>query len=280
MNALELKSVEKSYGTFTLGPLDLKLPHGCVLGLVGENGAGKTTTLKLILDMIHRDGGEIQVLGQDNRVDQRGLKEKVGVVLDEVGLPGCLTPWEVGRMMSGSFRTWDREAYSRYLRRFSLPEHQRFQEFSRGMKMKLGIAIALSHHPELLLLDEATSGLDPVVRDEVVELFGEFTRQEDHAVLISSHIVSDLEKICDYIAFLHRGKLVLWDEKDRLKERYGALRCPSSLLDELAPEAVLARRDSPYGAVAIVERGKVPAGLELGSVDLEQLFIAMVKEDQ
>ena len=277
MNALELKHLQKSYGDFTLGPLDLTLPSGCVMGLIGENGAGKSTTMKLILDMLHPDAGSVQILGQDNRANLRALKEDVGVVLDEVGLSQCLTPRQVGKMMGGMFRRWDDAVYREYLRRFSLPEDKRFKEFSRGMKMKLGIAVALSHHPKLLLLDEATSGLDPVIRDEIVDLFGEFTREEDHAVLISSHIVSDLEKICDYIAFLHRGKLLLCEEKDRLKERYGVLHCTGDTLAALDPAAVLGKRESPYGVEAIVERDLVPAGWELGPVDLEQLFIVMAK---
>ena len=277
MNALELKHLQKSYGDFTLGPLDLTLPSGCVMGLIGENGAGKSTTMKLILDMLHPDAGSVQILGQDNRANLRNLKEDVGVVLDEVGLSQCLTPRQVGKMMGGIFRRWDDAVYREYLRRFSLPEDKRFKEFSRGMKMKLGIAVALSHHPKLLLLDEATSGLDPVIRDEIVDLFGEFTREEDHAVLISSHIVSDLEKICDYIAFLHRGKLLLCEEKDRLKERYGVLHCTGDTLAALDPAAVLGKRESPYGVEAIVERDLVPAGWELGPVDLEQLFIVMAK---
>ena len=277
MNALELKHLQKSYGDFTLGPLDLTLPSGCVMGLIGENGAGKSTTMKLILDMLHPDAGSVQILGQDNRANLRALKEDVGVVLDEVGLSQCLTPRQVGKMMGGMFRRWDDAVYREYLRRFSLPEDKRFKEFSRGMKMKLGIAVALSHHPKLLLLDEATSGLDPVIRDEIVDLFGEFTREEDHAVLISSHIVSDLEKICDYIAFLHRGKLLLCEEKDRLKERYGVLHCTGDTMAALDPAAVLGKRESPYGVEAIVERDLVPAGWELGPVDLEQLFIVMAK---
>ena len=277
MNALELKSLQKSYGDFNLGPLDLTLPSGCVMGLIGENGAGKSTTIKLILDMLHPNAGGVQILGQDNRANPRNLKEDVGVVLDEVGLSQCLTPRQVGKMMRGIYRRWDDAVYREYLRRFSLPEDKRFKEFSRGMKMKLGIAVALSHHPKLLLLDEATSGLDPVIRDEIVDLFGEFTREEDHAVLISSHIVSDLEKICDYIAFLHRGKLLLCEEKDRLKERYGVLHCTRDTMDALDPAAVLGKRESPYGVEAIVERDLVPAGWELGPVDLEQLFIVMAK---
>ncbi len=279
-NALELQGLCRSLGDFTLGPLDLVLPRGCVMGLVGENGAGKSTTMKLILGMLRPDAGRISILGREDAGQLRELKEELGVVLDEVGLPECLTIGAVGKVMAGTFRRWDECAYQGYLRRFALPGNKPFREFSRGMKMKLGIAVALSHHPKLLLLDEATSGLDPVVRDEVVDLLGEFTRDEDHAVLLSSHIVSDLEKLCDYIAFLHRGQLLLCEEKDRLKERYGVLRCTRETLTALNPAAVLGKRESPYGVEAIVERNRVPAGLELGPVDLEDLFIVMAKGER
>ena len=279
-NALELQGLCRSLGDFTLGPLDLVLPRGCVMGLVGENGAGKSTTMKLILGMLRPDAGRISILGREDAGQLRELKEELGVVLDEVGLPECLTTGAVGKVMAGTFRRWDECAYQGYLRRFALPGNKPFREFSRGMKMKLGIAVALSHHPKLLLLDEATSGLDPVVRDEVVDLLGEFTRDEDHAVLLSSHIVSDLEKLCDYIAFLHRGQLLLCEEKDRLKERYGVLRCTRETLTALNPAAVLGKRESPYGVEAIVERNRVPAGLELGPVDLEDLFIVMAKGER
>ena len=279
-NALELQGLCRSLGDFTLGPLDLVLPRGCVMGLVGENGAGKSTTMKLILGMLRPDAGRISILGREDAGQLRELKEELGVVLDEVGLPECLTIGAVGKVMAGTFRRWDECAYQGYLRRFALPGNKPFREFSRGMKMKLGIAVALSHHPKLLLLDEATSGLDPVVRDEVVDLLGEFTRDEDHAVLLSSHIVSDLEKLCDYIAFLHRGQLLLCEEKDRLKERYGVLRCTRATLTALNPAAVLGKRESPYGVEAIVERNRVPAGLELGPVDLEDLFIVMAKGER
>ncbi len=275
MNALELRGLTRSYGSFTLGPLDLTLPRGCIMGLVGENGAGKSTTIKLILDMIRRDGGTIRVLGRDNREMD---KEDIGVVLDEVGLSGCLDPMQVGRIMAGTYKNWDQPLYEHYLRRFDLAPKKKFKDLSRGMKMKLGIAVALSHHPKLLILDEATAGLDPVVRDEIIEIFGEFTREESHAVLISSHIVSDLEKICDYIAFLHRGKLLLMEEKDALREQYGILRCAARELEELPPGAVRGKKVTPYGVEALVRRDLVPAGRQLSPVDLEQLFIFMVKE--
>lgn len=279
MNALELQGVCKRYPGFSLEDLNLTLPQGCIMGLVGENGAGKSTTIRLILDLIRRDGGSITLLGQDNREAGPLAREDVGVVLDEVGLSECLTPRQVGKVMALTFRNWDDERYTSLLKRLSLPEKKKFKDLSRGMKMKLGIAVALSHHPKLLILDEATSGLDPVVREEVLELFLDFTRDETHSVLISSHIVSDLDKICDYIAFLHQGKLLVCEEKDALKECFGLLQCDRTLLSELDPSAILGSRASPYGVEAIVRRDAVPAGFTLGAVDLEQLFIFMAKED-
>lgn len=201
MNALEIKNLTKKFPGFTLENLNLVLPSGCIMGLIGENGAGKSTTIKLILDMLHKDSGTVTILGRDNQDDIRLTKEDIGVVMDEVGIPECLTAKQVGKVMRHTFQKWDDAAYAGLLEKLSLPENKPFKDFSRGMKMKLGIAIALSHGSRLLLLDEATSGLDPVVRDEVVEMLGEFTRDEGHSILISSHIVSDLEKICDYIAF-------------------------------------------------------------------------------
>ena len=218
MNALEIKNLTKSYPDFTLDNLNLTLPSGCIMGLVGENGAGKSTTIKLILDMIHKDSGSITILGRDNGDNIKLTKEDIGVVLDEVGIPECLTVNQVGKVMKHTFQNWNDAEYSRLVQKLALPDKKQFKEFSRGMKMKLGIAVAMSHNSKLLILDEATSGLDPVVRDEVVEMFSEFTRDESHSVLISSHIVNDLEKLCDYIAFLHKGKLLLCEEKDLLRE--------------------------------------------------------------
>lgn len=278
MNALEIKHLTKAYPGFRLEDLNLTLPSGCVMGLVGENGAGKSTTIKLILDMIHRDGGTVTLLGRDNQTDLQLLKEDIGVVLDEVGIPGCLNIRQVGKIMAGTFRNWDDAQYRACLKTLSLPEEKPFKDFSRGMKMKLGIAVALSHHPKLLILDEATSGLDPVIRDEVVEMFREFAADENHAVLISSHIVSDLEKLCDYIAFLHQGKLLLCEEKDRLLEEYGLLLCTQEQLDQLDGSAVKGTKRSPYGVEALVLRSSVPAGWKVAPVSIEDLFIFMVKE--
>lgn len=278
MNAIEIKDLCKTYPGFSLDHVSLTLPCGCIMGLVGENGAGKSTTIRLILDMIARDSGTITLLGKDSRENIRLLKEDIGVVLDEVGIPACLNPKQVGKIMANTFRNWEPAVYASLLEKLAVPQEKQFKDFSKGMKMKLGIAVAMSHRPELLILDEATSGLDPVVRDEVLDLFSEFTRDESHAVLISSHIVSDLEKICDYIAFLHKGKLLLCEEKDALKEEYGILRCSKEQLSALPPEAVIGRKETAYGVEAIAARDAVPAGLPLSPIDIEELFIFMVKE--
>ena len=277
MNAIEIKDLCKTYPGFSLDHVNLTLPCGCIMGLVGENGAGKSTTIRLILDMIARDSGTITLLGKDNRENIRLLKEDIGVVLDEVGIPACLNPKQVGKIMTNTFRNWEQAVYDSLFEKLAVPPEKPFKDFSMGMKMKLGIAIALSHRPKLLILDEATSGLDPVVRDEVLDLFSEFTREESHAVLISSHIVSDLEKICDYIAFLHKGRLLLCEEKDALKEKYGILRCSREQLSALPPEAVIGRKETAYGVEAIAARDAVPAGLSLSPIDIEELFIFMVK---
>ena len=278
MNAIEIRQLRKSYPGFDLGPLDLSLPQGCIMGLIGENGAGKTTTIRLILDMLQRDGGSIRLLGRGDGEDVMLTREETGVVLDEVGFPECFNTREVNNVMRLTYKNWDEAAYSDYLRRFDLPEGKSFKDFSRGMKMKLGIAAALSHRPKLLILDEPTSGLDPVVRDEVVELFSEFTRDESHSILISSHIVSDLEKLCDYIAFLHKGKLLLCEEKDLLLSEYCIVRCAAADLNALPGEAVKGRKENPYGVSAIVRRDAVPAGMNTSPISIEELFVFMVKE--
>ena len=278
MNALEIKNLTKSFTGFKLDNLSLTLPSGCIMGLIGENGAGKSTTIKLILDMIHKDSGTITILGKDNEDNIQFTKEDVGVVMDDAGIPECLTTKQVGKVMKHTFRNWDDAEYARLLRKLSLPDNKPFKDFSRGMKMKLGIAIAMSHGSKLLLLDEATSGLDPVARDEVVEMFCDFTRDENHSILISSHIVSDLEKLCDYIAFLHNGKLLLCEEKDQLLAEYGILHCTAEQLKELPPEAVKHKKESPYGVEAMVRRNAISADMNISPISIEELFVFMVKE--
>lgn len=278
MNALEIKNLTKSYPGFTLDNLNLTLPSGCIMGLIGENGAGKSTTIKLILDMIHKDSGNITILGKENTDGIELTKEDIGVVMDEVGIPECITVKQVGNVMRHTFRNWNNAEYARLVQKLELPDKKQFKEFSRGMKMKLGIAIALSHNAKLLILDEATSGLDPVVRDEVVEMLSDFTRDENHSILISSHIVSDLEKLCDYVAFLHKGKLLLCEEKDQLLAEYGLIHCTTEELHNLPAEAIKYTKENPYGIEAMVLRSAVPSGVNVSPISIEELFVFMVKE--
>jgi len=280
MDAIEIRDLCKAYKEFEISHLNLTLPMGCIMGLVGENGAGKSTTIKLILNAIKRDSGTIKVLGKDNQENFELTKEDIGVVLDEPGFADCFTAKEIGHMMKLIYTQWDMQLFESYLQKLQVPEKKKFKEFSKGMKMKLCIAVALSHQAKLLILDEATSGLDPVVRDEVLDIFSEFTRDENHAVLMSSHIVSDLEKVCDYIAFMHGGKLILCEEKDLLKSQYGIVRCDEAAIEAIEHTAVIGKKASPYGVEAIVHRDKIPVGMEISPVDLEQLFIFMVKGEQ
>ncbi|MCM1213910.1 MAG: ABC transporter ATP-binding protein [Lachnospiraceae bacterium] len=280
MNALEITELSKSFPGFRLEHINLTLPSGCIMGLIGENGAGKSTTIKLILNMLHKDSGSITVLGRNNEKDIRLIKEEVGVVMDETGIPQCLTPKQVERIMRHTFRNWNYREYTRLLDKFSIPPYRPFHEFSRGTKMKLGIAIAMSHGSRLLLLDEATNGLDPLVRDEVLEMFSEFTRDENHSILLSSHIVSDLEKICDYVAFLHKGKLLLCEEKDLLLAQYGIIHCTAEQLRELNPAAVRYQKKTPYGVEAMVMRNAVPSYIEVSPINMEELFIYMAREEK
>lgn len=279
-NALEIKNLTKSFKGFKLDNVSFTLPSGCIMGLIGENGAGKSTLIRCILDILHKDGGTITVLGRDNRDNLKLTKEEIGVVTDEVGIPECLNAKQVGKIMKNTFKSWDEKAYENYLAKLAIPDGKQFKDFSRGMKMKLGIAAALSHGSKLLLLDEATSGLDPVVRDEVVDMFGDFTRDESHSVLISSHIVSDLEKLCDYVAFLHKGRLLLCEEKDRLLEEYCILRCEAERLKTLDPKNIISKKETPYGAEAIILRSAVPGNADISPVSLEELFVHMVKEER
>lgn len=275
MNAIEIKGLCKSFGDFSLENLTLTLPCGCIMGLIGENGAGKSTAIRLMLHMLHKDSGSIRILGREETALQ---KDDIGAVLDGVGIPPCVNAKQLGKIMKLTYQNWDDAAYSSYLSRLEVPDNKRFSDLSQGMKMKLKIAAALSHHPKLLILDEATNGIDPLARDTLLDILMDFTREDDHSILISSHIVSDLEKICDYIAFLHKGKLLLCEEKDSLKERYAAVHCTPEALEMLPADAVLGRKTTPYGTEALVLREAASQEMQTGPVEIEQLFVIMAKE--
>lgn len=277
MNAIEIKNLTKKYKGFSLTNLSLTLPEGCIMGLIGENGAGKSTAVKSILGIVRPDSGEIKIFGEPVNDKQ---KNDIGVVLDEVGIPELFNIHEVNAVMKKSFTNWSEETFFSYMKRFKLPEKKKFKTFSKGMKMKLSIAVALSHNAKLLILDEPTSGLDPVVRDEIVEILNEFTRDESHSILISSHIVSDLEKLCDYIAFVHNGRLMLCEEKDRLLEQYGFINTTEDVIRELDSSAIIGKKSTHWGVEALVDREKIPRSFKVQPVTIEELFVFMVKEEK
>ena len=251
-NCIEIKGLCKSYGDFTLKNIDLTLPGGSILGLIGENGAGKTTTIKCILNLIRRDAGEISLLGYDNVREEQLAKQDIGLVLDECFFHYTLRPLDVGKILAPAYREWDQKLFRDYLGKFGLPEKKLIKEFSRGMKMKLSLSAALAHRPKLLILDEATAGLDPVVRDEILDEFLGFIQDEDHAILMSSHITSDLEKVADYIAYIHQGEVVLSDAKDNILDSCGRVGCTAAQLETIDRADVLRTRKGAFGCEALV----------------------------
>lgn len=243
--ALELQAVTKQYEDFKLDNISFKVPQGSIVGIIGENGAGKTTILKSILNLISIDSGKIKVLGNEN-LDSSSIKEKIGIVFDENCFHENLSPFKIGKIMQELYKQWDTELFNDYCIRFNIPAQSRISTFSKGMKMKFAITVALSHHPELLILDEATSGLDPVMRDEILDVFMDFIQDENHSILISSHIISDLEKIADYITFIRKGKVIFNCEKDTLIDKYGVVICGAVGFEEMDKSLMVAYCKEDY----------------------------------
>ena len=282
--AIEIRHLTKNYGGFCLSDVSLNLPAGTILGLIGENGAGKSTTIKCILNLIRRDAGEISIWDRDNLREERAAKAGVGVVLDECFFHDSLRPRDLDRVLGPVFPDWDRGLYGDYLDKFRLPANKLIREFSRGMKMKLSLAAALAHQPKLLILDEATAGLDPVVRDEILDEFLSFICDEDHAILISSHITSDLEKAADYITYIHEGKIVLSEAKDDILDRYGRVGCSAADLRAIDPSDLLRVRKGSFGCEALVpDRGafhkKYPK-LMVEKIHLEDIMLFVGKGEE
>ena len=284
MNALELVNVTKRYNNFTLDNISFNVPKGAIMGFVGENGAGKTTTIKAILDLIRIDSGEIRIWGHSSKKLPMDLKAQIGVVFDGSNLHENLTANNIALIMKNIYPNWVQKVFSDYLRKFQLPNDKKFKDYSRGMKMKLSIAIALSHNPKLLILDEATSGLDPMVRDEILDIFLDFIQEEDNTILLSSHIISDIEKIADYVTFIHDGKIVFSENKDELVYKYGVIRCPKEDVKKIDRNFVVGIRENSFGAEVMINnvdlfrrrnREFIP---ERTSIEEIMLFISRGKE--
>ncbi|HJA49278.1 MAG TPA: ABC transporter ATP-binding protein [Candidatus Agathobaculum intestinipullorum] len=276
-NALEVRGLCKHYEGFALDHVSFTLPRGCVMGLIGENGAGKSTTIKAILNLIHRDAGEIRVLGWDNIADERTVKEHIGVVLEDGCFLNTMNARQVDVLMGKAYEKWNSAQFFGFLKRFGIDTDKKIKDYSKGMRMKTNIAVAMSHDAELLIMDEPTSGLDPVVRDEVLDLFYDFMQDDTHAILLSSHITSDLDKIADYITFIHGGRVALSEPRDTLLDIYGVLHCTADQLSALDPSAVRGKRVGAFGCEALVRRDGVPQGWPVEPVNIEQVMLFLTR---
>lgn len=283
-NLLEINGLCKNYPSFSLKNVSFSLPAGSIMGFIGENGAGKTTTIKLILNEIRRDSGNIKIFGKDNIQDEVKIKEQIGVVFDESYFYGDLTAADIGKILKKIFKTWDQSLYEKYQRDFELPQNKKVKEYSKGMKMKLSIASALAHHPRLLILDEATSGLDPVMRSDILDVFLDFIQDESRGVLFSSHITSDLERIADYVTFIHKGQIVFSRSKDELIEDSGIVKCGASQFAGLDKSGFLRWRKGESECEALVAdkteaRRRYP-NLVVDNASIDEIMLLYVKGEK
>lgn len=253
-NAIEVRNLTKRYEGFYLDHINFQIPQGTIVGFVGENGAGKSTTIKALLGLMPIDEGEIEVLGHKvvQGEQEVSYKEQVGVVFDECNFPKELKVRDICKIMKEIYHTWEEEKFLRYLMRFEVPLEKKVKELSKGMKMKLSIAAALSHGSKLLILDEATSGLDPIVRNEILDIFREFIEDEQHTIFFSSHITSDIEKIADYVMLIHKGKLLLTENKDELLYQYGIVRCTKEQAAFIPKELIVGAEENQFETNVLV----------------------------
>lgn len=277
--AIEIKNLQKRFSGFSLGPLDLNIPKGSIVGFIGQNGAGKSTTIKLILGLLHMDSGNISVLGK-NDPKNVCVKDKIGVVFDDLFIPEEMNVVDVERFCRGVYSKWEKEIFYDFKEKFKLPNKKPIKTYSRGMKMKLSMAIALSHNAELLILDEATSGLDPIVREEILDLLLEFMQNENNTILISSHILSDLEKVADYIAFIDNGKIMFFEAKDELKDNYGVCSLSNEEVENIDKSAIVGRRMHSFGQELLVKRDLMPSDIQLTRPSIEDIMIYFIKGEK
>lgn len=285
-NILELQQVSKSFSksNFTLDKVSFSLPCGAILGFVGENGAGKTTTIGCILNTLAKDSGTVRLFGREMQDADTNMREKIGVVYDGDNFPAHWTAGQLSRIMAGIYAQWDGPLFQKYLEDFHIPADQKIKHYSRGMSMKLAIAAALSHHPQLLILDEATSGLDPIMRDEMLDVFLDFVQEEDHSILLSSHITSDLEKIADYITFIHNGRIIMTASKNDLAYHYAVMRCRENQFLALDPGDIIAWRKRDFQIDVLVPDGnkaqKKYKDVVIDHVSVDEIMLLLVKGER
>lgn len=283
-NAIEIKDLTKHYDGFTLDSISFNVPKGSIMGFIGQNGAGKSTTINAILNIIKADSGEIKVFGMDNRNADVQIKQDIAAVFDELPFHEQLNAKALDKILRHIFKDWSSETFFKYLERFQLPTKKKFGQFSKGMKMKLQIAAALSHNAKLLIMDEATTGLDPVVRNEILDIFLEFLQDEEHSILMSSHITSDLEKIADSVTFIDKGKLLITGYKDEILESHGVIKCSKSDYENIGKGDIISARIGEFGVEAMVsDRQAVSrkySGIVIDPTTLEEIMLFYVNREK
>ncbi len=283
-NAIEIKKITKKYDGFTLDDLSFNVPKGSIMGFVGQNGAGKSTTINTILNIIKPDEGEIKIFGLDHIKDEIEIKKNISAVFDELPFHEELNAKQLNAVLGNIFPQWSKETFQSYLDKFALPSKKKFAKFSKGMKMKVQIAAALSHNAKLLIMDEATTGLDPVVRNEILDIFLEYLQDEDHSILMSSHITSDLEKIADSVTFIDKGKLLLTGYKDDILAVHGLIKCSKSDYAELDKNDIISARINDYSVEALVNDKekclKKYSGAVIDPTTLEEIMLYYVNREK
>ncbi len=283
-NAIEIRNLNKAYNGFSLKDIKLDIPSGTITGLIGENGAGKTTLIKSILSIIKIDSGKINIFDKDISKYDAIIKENIGVVLDNMFFPELLTPNAISYLMKDIYKTWNSGLFKNYLKEFKLPDNKKIKEFSKGMRKKLEIATALAHSPKLLILDEPTSGLDPVVRSEILDIFLKFIKDEEHTILLSTHITSDLEHIADYIAFMDNGEIILNDTKDDILYNYGVLKCNIDDFNKIDIKDIVRYRKNKYNYDILIKNKELLSkkynNYIIDKISLEDLMVLYIKGDK
>ena len=283
-NAIEIKNLTKRYDGFTLDNVSFNVPKGSIMGFIGQNGAGKTTTINSILNILRWDSGEIKLLGKEMPEHEYEVKEKIAAIFDVLPFNDDLSAKQLTKIMGGIWKEWDAECFQNYLDRFQLPFKKKFGQFSKGMKMKLQIAAGLSHNAKLLIMDEATTGLDPVVRNEILDIFLEYLQDEDNSILMSSHITSDLEKVADMVTFIDRGKILITGVKDEILESHGVVKCSKRDFKDFEREDYISARVTDFGAeVMVSDRDKAAkkfSGAVIDKTSLEEIMLYYVNRDK
>lgn len=284
-NIIEIKNLKKKYDDkFELGEIDITIPKGVIVGLIGENGSGKTTLIKLMLNIIKSDNGEIKIFGKDNKRKEKEIKEDIGVVLDNMFFPELLNAKDINNSMKDIYKNWDSKLYFSYLKEFDLPDNKSLKSMSKGMRKKLEIATALAHKPKLLILDEPTSGLDPVIRNEVLDIFQKFIEDEENGVLLSTHITSDLEHIADEIIFIDKGKKVLQKSRDEIIDNYGILKCDIDYFSNIDKKDIITYKKTKYAYEILVDdkekTSKKYPSCVIDKITLEDLMVLVIKGEK